>query len=138
MNRKDLQWLAELRVREAGILVKNGCYEGAYYLAGYAVECALKACIAKQIREHDFPDRKFILDSYTHDLEKLLSLSGLRDVHTREAAGARPFALYWAAVRDWSEQDRYAVRIPEHRARNLFLAVTHEQHGVLQWLKRWW
>ena len=47
-----------MRVKEAAVLLQNGCPEGAYYLAGYAVECALKACVAKQTREHDFPDRK--------------------------------------------------------------------------------
>jgi HEPN domain-containing protein len=47
MNRADLQQLAELRITEAKVLLDNGFYAGAYYLAGYAVECALKACIAK-------------------------------------------------------------------------------------------
>jgi hypothetical protein len=46
-------------------------------LAGYSVECGLKACVAKQIREHDFPDRQFVLDSYTHDLNRLIGLAGL-------------------------------------------------------------
>jgi HEPN domain-containing protein len=30
------------------VLLEAGLYAGAYYLAGYAVECALKACIAKK------------------------------------------------------------------------------------------
>jgi hypothetical protein len=56
MNRADLQALADLRVKEATILLDANCFEGAYYLLGYAIECALKACIAKQIKQHDFPD----------------------------------------------------------------------------------
>jgi HEPN domain-containing protein len=56
VNRTDFQKLSEIRVREAEVLFENGFYEGAYYLAGYAIECAFKACIAKQIREYDFPD----------------------------------------------------------------------------------
>src|SRR5919106_3680906 len=39
---------------------------GAYYLAGYAVECGLKACIAKQVRRHEFPDRTTVNQSHTH------------------------------------------------------------------------
>ncbi|MCH9011178.1 MAG: HEPN domain-containing protein, partial [Chloroflexi bacterium] len=79
MNRADLQEISSLRVEEARVLLRNGYYSGAYYLIGYAVECALKACIAKQIRRYDFPDRKLVNDSYTHDLEKLLGVSGLKE-----------------------------------------------------------
>jgi len=47
-------------------------------LAGYAVECALKACIAKLTQQHDFPpERKFIEDCYSHEIDKLLRASGL-------------------------------------------------------------
>ena len=37
-------------------------WDAAYYMIGYCVECALKACIAKQIRRFDFPDKKLVLD----------------------------------------------------------------------------
>jgi len=68
MNRHDLRELALIRLREARVLLKNGNYEGAYYLCGYVVECGLKACIAKQTRRYDFPDKKTVDESYTHDL----------------------------------------------------------------------
>ncbi len=55
MNRMEFQGLAEIRIREAEILLAAGAWDGAYYLAGYAVECALKACIAKKTVEHSFP-----------------------------------------------------------------------------------
>lgn len=84
MNRADLQRLTRIRLREARVLLKNGHYEGAYYLLGYAVECAFKACIARQTRRYDFPDRKLVNDIYTHDLNKLLSISGLEPEHRRE------------------------------------------------------
>jgi len=47
MNRNDFQQLADVRIDEAVVLLDQGKYDGAYYLAGYAVECSLKACIAK-------------------------------------------------------------------------------------------
>ena len=75
MNRSELQKIAELRVGDAKVLLDAGRYEAAYYLAGYAIECALKACIAKQIKQFDFPDKKVVTDSYVHDLTKLLRLS---------------------------------------------------------------
>lgn len=55
LNRYDLQRLADLRAAEARLLLDNGYWSGAYYLAGYAVECGLKACIARRVREFDFP-----------------------------------------------------------------------------------
>jgi hypothetical protein len=54
-TRRDFQVLAEMRAQEAGVLAKNGNEEGAYYLGGIAIECALKACIAKRTKRHDFP-----------------------------------------------------------------------------------
>jgi len=84
MNRIDLQGLTEIRLKEAQVLFEHGCFEGAYYLVGYVIECALKSCIAKQIKEHDFPDLKLVKDSYTHDLDKLLSISGLRNELEKE------------------------------------------------------
>jgi HEPN domain-containing protein len=44
MNRDDFQQLADVRIAEAAVLLAQGNYDGAYYLAGYAVECGLKAC----------------------------------------------------------------------------------------------
>ena len=50
VDRKDLQELSKVRLREATALLNLGLFDGAYYLAGYSVECALKACIAKGTR----------------------------------------------------------------------------------------
>jgi len=57
MNKTELENLVAIRIKEADILLAADCYQGAYYLAGYALECALKACIAKQVKEFDFPDK---------------------------------------------------------------------------------
>lgn len=138
MNRFDLQRIAETRIKEAQTLLQNGCFEGAYYLAGYCVECGLKACIAKQIREHDFPDRKFIQDSYTHDLNKLLGLAGLRKKHQEKADQDKDFGLNWAVVKDWSEEDRYTLQVQEQKARDLIEAIIDTEKGVLSWLKTFW
>jgi hypothetical protein len=78
MNRIDLQELSEIRIRESRALLDAGFSDGAYYLAGYAVECALKACIAKRTQEHDFPDKKLVNDSHTHNLKTLLQLAELK------------------------------------------------------------
>jgi hypothetical protein len=41
MNKTELENLAVIRVKEAQILLAADCYHGAYYLAGYALECTL-------------------------------------------------------------------------------------------------
>jgi len=138
MNRADLQRLSRLREQEAQILLDNGCFAGAYYLLGYAVECALKACIAKQIRRYDFPDRKLVNDSYTHDLEKLLNISGMKNAMQSETQVNPNLAVNWAIVKDWSEQSRYSNNISEIMARNVFSAITEKSSGVLSWLRKRW
>jgi hypothetical protein len=46
-TRAELQALAARRIREARVLFDAGEFDGAYYLAGYAIECALKAIVIK-------------------------------------------------------------------------------------------
>ena len=138
MNRIDLQALSALRVKEASILLQNGCFDGAYYLLGYSVECALKSCIAKQIREYDFPDKKFINDSHTHELDKLLNLSGLKSRLQQEAKENEELGLSWAVVKDWSEQFRYQHGLSQRQVQDFYDAITSEKTGILSWLKNWW
>ena len=45
VNRVELQVMAEERVKDAKALLDCGRWEFAYYSVGYAVECALKACL---------------------------------------------------------------------------------------------
>jgi len=138
MNRFDLQNMAEERVADAAALLDAGRFQAAYYLLGYSVECALKACIAKQVREFDFPDRKVVNDSYVHDVAKLLNTSGLTHLHEAEASGNLVFAKNWTIVKDWSEASRYDASITETEAIALFRAVTDPTDGVLIWLKKQW
>ena len=93
MNRGDFQKLAEMRLDDAKALLDQGKWAGAYYLAGYAVECALKACVAKLTNQYDFPDKQLANKCYTHDLDELAKrldkstdasvVNGIRDVHQR-------------------------------------------------------
>jgi HEPN domain-containing protein len=138
MNRAELQHLTRIRLREARTLLDNQRYEGAYYLLGYAVECAFKACIARKTRRFDFPDRKFVSDMYTHDLNKLLSLSGLEAEHRRETGRNPTFELNWTIVKDWSEQSRYTSGVSRAKARDLRSAVVSRRNGILPWLQQWW
>lgn len=139
MNRLDFQRLALMRAEDAKALLDSGRYEGSYYLAGYAVECALKACIAKQTREYDFPPpRKVVEAVYTHDLNRLMSASGLRSEFETAAKADTVLARYWNEVGNWSEEARYEPAITEQMARGIYAAVTDDIHGVLTWLMKYW
>jgi HEPN domain-containing protein len=138
MDRTELQNLTKLRVREAKLLLNNRYYDGAFYLLGYAVECAFKACVAKQMRRHDIPDRKLIVDVYTHDLGKLLSVSGLEPEYRKESLRNPAFELNWTVVKDWSEKARYATGLTKSEVEDFFSAVLSRQNGVLPWLKKSW
>ena len=138
MNRSDLQELSQLRIREARLLLSSGYFHGAYYLSGYAVECALKACIAKQVKRFDFPDKKLATDSYSHDLERLMSISGMRPQFDTELKTNPDFALNWAVVKDWSEEARYLTTISSAQARDMYSAIVARSNGVMAWLKRRW
>ncbi len=74
MNRAELQRLANERIQDARALLAARRWSAAYYLAGYAVECALKACIAKLMKAEDFPDKSFAEKCWTHDLDRLVVL----------------------------------------------------------------
>lgn len=142
MNRADFQKLAALRIREAKVLLDAKCYEGAYYLAGYAVECALKACIAKKTRRFDFPPKeKEVRDYYTHNLVKLVAAAKLGDQLEAKQRSTVQFRVYWNVVtqqKGWTEGARYETQIDEKRAHDLYSAIADRRHGVLQWLKKFW
>ena len=138
MNRNDLQTLSRIRVKEAKILLDNGYFNGAYYLLGYAVESALKACIAKKVMRHDFPDRQLTAGGYTHDLNHLITTAGLRDELNNEIRSDPDFQSCWLVVRNWSEQSRYVHGTSEAEAGSLYSACTARGKGVLSWIRRYW
>ncbi len=137
MNRNDLRRLSQIRLKEARVLLKAKCFDGAYYLCGYAAELALKACIARKTRRHDFPDKKTVNDSYSHNLTLLLGVAGLTTELEQEMKRDRAFGQNWNTLKDWSEERRYRLN-SEKEARDLYRAVTDRQHGVMRWLRQRW
>lgn len=137
MRRNDLQRIAEIRLREAGILLQNRQYSGAYYLAGYALECALKACITKQVRRYDFPDRKLANESDTHNLMNSVRVAGLdRDLQSRERENSA-FAANWALAKDWEVNSRYE-RHTRRKAQDYYSAIIDSRNGIWRWLVQHW
>ena len=138
MTKDELEALADLRLREAKVLFENELFQGAFYLCGYSIECALKACIAKSFRENEFPNKKLVNDSYVHDLNQLLKLSNLSIKFKTDAESDAKLDIHLALVKDWSEQFRYKPTIEKIRAEELIKAVSDDQSGILQWIKKHW
>jgi hypothetical protein len=108
-DRATFQLLAETRLEEARMLRAKGLYSGAYYLAGYVIECALKAKIAADFREDEIPELKRVQSIYTHDLGALLSLAVLKEALDAEKVLNPDLYRRWTIAKAWSENARYQV-----------------------------
>lgn len=138
-TRSALRKLADIRVREANALLDAKCWDGAYYLAGYAVELGLKACIVARVdlEEKLFEDKDFAKNCWTHNLRSLRRLADLEDVWKADAPDGSSLAANWDEAKEWSEESRYE-RNSKADAQALYEAVAHPTHGVLSWIKRYW
>jgi HEPN domain-containing protein len=142
VDRKQLQNLAKVRLKDARALLGRKRWSGAYYLCGYVIECALKACLLRHLGESAavFGDQTYLkklADCWTHDLVKLVNLAGL-DADFGAARGANP-ALdnFWFVTKDWKETSRYEEK-SEAEARALYQAVSHNPDGVFRWIQSRW
>jgi len=122
---RDLQALAEMRL------------SASYYLAGYSVECGLKAIIALSFRAQVIPNRKLVNQIYSHQLLELINLAGLKTKLLERTKASEHFNANWAVVSDWTEETRYQTTDP-FMAVAMFQAVSDQQAGVLPWLKTHW
>ena len=138
MERTDLHAISRQRKREAAALLRAQLYGGAYYLAGYAVECALKACIAKRTRRHEFPDRNVAISAWTHDLDRLVDLAGLDAELAKDMAANPALRVNWGTVSEWKETARSDLTITPDKAKELYFACTRRNIGILSWIRRRW
>ena len=139
MNSSDFQKLSIIRLEEARSLLRNKHYAGAYYLAGYVIECALKACIAARTKATDFPPKPdTVRDYYRHNLVGLLRAAELKEKLEAKCKASKKFESNWDAVIDWTEQTRYETNIDSQTARMMLRAVGDSRNGVLKWMKSYW
>ena len=138
MNKSDLEALVDIRITEAEVLLEYENYQGAYYLAGYALECAIKACIAKQVQQFDFPNKDLAQKSHQHKLTDLLGVAGLKQKLSEKEQADTDFQLNWAVAKDWTVDSRYERSIESTKANDHYQAVTDENSGILAWLKTFW
>ncbi len=136
MNRAELQQLSDERIEDAKALLAASRWSGAYYLAGYALECALKSCVLAYVERTGiiFEDKKFAEKCWTHDLETLVRQADLITERGLAIAANERLGANWLIAKDWSESTRYRMST-QQQGEKLFHAITDNSDGVLQWVK---
>lgn len=105
ISKAELRKLAKARLKDAQILLDAARYDGAIYMCGYVIEIGLKIRICKTLKWNGFPQTNSEFNNYksfkTHDLEVLLSLSGIEEKVRTE------FLDEWFFVNSWNPESRY-------------------------------
>ncbi len=137
LSRQRLQKLSIGKIDDAVLLANAGRWDNAYYLAGYAIELAFKACIARRFAAEAIPDKKFVLAVHSHNLKELAGLADLKgELQAREAADSQ-FAANWGIIGQWLPDTRYQAS-DDAAAQLLIEAIRDPDHGVLSWIQTYW
>ena len=137
LSRQLLQKLSLGKIEDAALLFEAERWSSAYYLAGYAVEFALKACIARRFAAEAIPDKKFVLAVHSHSLKELVGLAGLKaELLTHEGKDSH-FAANWGITAQWLPDTRYE-QTDKASAQYLIEAIRQPDHGVLKWIQIYW
>ena len=129
-----LRRLAESRLREANALYSSGHYQGAIYLAGYAVECWLKVAICRAM------DWDELYDTFKqHDLMFLLRHSGLvRRINDAPKVNSNFSQIM--GIWFWDSKIELRYRDPDSysadQAKDFLRWVADKTEGVVPWLSK--
>jgi hypothetical protein len=140
VNRLQWQQLAERWLIDAKNLLDGHRGSAAYYLAGYAVECGLKACVLVRVAatpEVIFETKKFSENCWTHSVQELVKHAGLESTRALDAAANRSLGKNWLVVKDWNENSRYQTT-SHQKAKKLYSAVVDHPNGVMPWIRGHW
>jgi hypothetical protein len=104
---EDLRKIARARLADAEALFQAARYDGAAYLAGYAIELSLKYRICMTLRWREFPSTanefQRMQSFKSHNLDALLHLCG-RGARIRER-----MIDEWSTVSTWTPESRYTL-----------------------------
>ena len=137
LSRRRLQITAEAHLGAARTLLANRLYGPAYYLAGLAVECAIKACIARQVQRYTFPNKPLAEQSWVHDLRKLLSTAELWSEFETSMRASAVLRANWRVIKGWKVDSRYKSA-NETTARDMLRAAAEQPAGVFLWVQARW
>ncbi|OMP79280.1 hypothetical protein [[Flexibacter] sp. ATCC 35208] len=147
---KEIRDLAQQRLREADILLKNGMCDGAFYLAGYSVELTLKAKICDRLGIPNLFDEKNLEANSikgisdirkalkTHNLLILLIFSGLKVKFDADKATNIELAKANSLLfNSWDENARYKPcgHIIQKDVEKLITLLSRE-NGLISWIEK--
>ena len=101
LSTDDLSTIARARLDDADALVNAERHDGAVYVCGYAVELGLKARICRTLHWTEYKTQRDYQSFKTHDLDVLLSLSGVEE-EVKEG-----YLADWSVVAKWRPETRY-------------------------------
>ena len=78
MTRSHFQQLSKLHMSHAEALLNAALFSGAYYISGYAVECALKTSAKIRISSIFIRIPRWFNKAWTHNFPNLIEVSGLK------------------------------------------------------------
>jgi hypothetical protein len=143
----EIKQLAKDRLEDAKILLINKRNDGAFYLAGYAVELVLKAKVCEHLDIDDlFSDNptshskggslgKFREAVKTHDFTLLFNLCGLGKKLNEEKSINMDFYKNYSSLENWNESARYKRGKKENEVIKIIDFLTEPTKGLLQWIE---
>jgi HEPN domain-containing protein len=140
-NRLDLQNLSQTRLHEAEVLFDAGLFDGSFYLCGYVVELAMKACVCRHLGVEEYPESEPNLKGLfrTHDFRSLELVAGLRSSVSAKRQASLTFDDNWTLATSWKPEDRYLLNSKnQNEAHDMLEAVRSAPEGVLTWLSQQW
>lgn len=137
LHRDEFQRTAVTKCDDAQLLFANGRFSSAYYLFGYTVEMALKARIARRFLADSLPEKRLVIETYSHDVERLLYLAHLGEEFQAALRAEPRLEGAWRTVLEWTPDSRY-IDVGQARCTSLRDAVVHSDYGVFQWLRARW
>lgn len=150
-NCSELKKIARARLRSAALLMRGKDWDGAAYMLGYVLECALKSAACKALRLEEYPERtrndKANAFFMTHNFDQLLIVSGMSDIFhlQNEPQAFENWSEFtqnfqgdkWPAMRyDITHQAKF----DEKRVIQLYGNLAAKPHGILQLMtarRRW-
>ncbi|MBD2753765.1 HEPN domain-containing protein [Spirosoma validum] len=130
--------IAERRLEEALVLHSAGKYDGAYYLAGYVIECALKAAISTHLNYEIYAGMDGELSNFrTHKLSKLVIFAGFVKglAETLDPKLKSAYSYITSQTDGWSEVKRYEPIACSKQKCDSFLESVQI---LMQWIRQHW
>ena len=131
---------SRLRYEDARSLQKSGRWNGAIYLAGYAIECSLKALICYEEGKLNLKDTRMFQKASGATLHNLGALCQQSKIlkHCIELEGPSTLKSAWTTIVSlWHlEELRYGRNLGYKADCNRFLAAVEELYPqILKWQK---